>query len=146
VAVLLAAILVTGQALRRGVSLGRLLVGGLAAQAATWGLLPFVGDGLLGVVSLILYGAGGGVVPTCLFGMPSAIAGHGRAAASAFGIIMTGRNLGILAGPIVLAQAFALTGGWDWAAPILGGMTAVALALGVWLSRRLGGARYGTSR
>lgn len=146
VSMLLAAILVTGQALRRGVPVGPLLVAGLALQAGTWVLLPLAGGGATGALALAVYGAGAGIVPTCLFAMPSAIAGHGHAAASAFGIIMTGRNLGVLAGPVGLAQVFALTGGWDWAAPLLGGVTAVALVLGAWLARRLAGVAYGTSR
>lgn len=146
VSVLLVAILITGQALNRGVALGGLLVGGLAAQTLSWAMLPLAGDGLLGIAALIVYGAAAGVVPTCLFAMPSAIAGHGRTAATAFGIIMTGRNLGVLIGPVMLAQVFAVTGGWTWSAPILGGVTAVALVLGVWLSRRIAGTTYGTSR
>ncbi len=146
VSVLLVAILITGHAMNRGVALGGLLVGGLAAQTVSWIMLPLAGDGLFGVLALIVYGAAAGVVPTCLFAMPSAIAGHGRTAATAFGIIMTGRNLGVLIGPVMLAQAFAMTGGWNWSAPMLGGVTAVALVLGVWLSRRIGGTNYGTSR
>jgi hypothetical protein len=77
-------------------------------------------------------------VPTCLFAAPSQIAGQGQANARAFGIMMTGRNTGVLMGPILLAQAFELAGGWTWAAPILGTVTAGALALGLWLSVRLG--------
>lgn len=146
VTVLLISILVTGQALNRGLPLGGLLVGGLAAQTVSWAMLPLAGDGLGGVAALIVYGAAAGLVPTCLFAMPSAIAGRGGLAATAFGIIMTGRNLGVLIGPVMLAQVFALTGGWDWSAPVLGGVTAVALVLGIWLSRRVTGASYGTRR
>ena len=36
-----------------------------------------------------------------LFAMPSHVAGQGRAAATAFGVIMTGRNVGVLFGPIL---------------------------------------------
>lgn len=146
VAVLLVAILGTGQVLRRGVPVGRLLVAGLALQAVTWVLLPLAASGLPGALALVLYGAGAGIVPTCLFAMPSALAAHGHAAATAFGTIMTGRNLGVLAGPVGLAQVFALTGSWSLTAPLLGGVTAIALVLGIWLARRLAGAAYGTSR
>jgi hypothetical protein len=55
--------------------------------------------------------------------------------------MMTGRNTGVLMGPILLAQAFELAGGWTWAAPILGTVTAGALMLGVWLRVRLGRAQ-----
>jgi len=138
VAIMLPSILMTGRLVQRGVPIGRLLVIGLALQAATWGLLPLAGDGVWGVGTLVLYGIGAGIVPTCLFAAPSRIAGQGQANARAFGIMMTGRNTGVLMGPILLAQAFELAGGWTWAAPILGTVTAGALALGLWLSVRLG--------
>ncbi|MDZ7714307.1 MAG: MFS transporter [Rhodovibrio sp.] len=138
VAIMLPSILMTGRLVQRGVPIGRLLVIGLALQAATWGLLPLAGDGVWGVGTLVLYGIGAGIVPTCLFAAPSRIAGQGQANARAFGIMMTGRNTGVLMGPILLAQAFELAGGWAWAAPILGTVTAGALALGLWLSVRLG--------
>jgi len=140
VGVLLLSILATGQLLSRGAAPGVLLVGGLAAQALTWAALPFVGGGWLGAASLVLYGAGGGVVPTCLFAMPSRIAGRGDGAARAFGIMMTGRNSGVLIGPILLAQTFELAGSWDWAAPVMGTATAVALVVAVWLASKVRGA------
>ena len=70
----------------------------------------------------------------------------GRAVAPALGIIMTGRNLGVLIGPMLLAQAFKATGTWDLAAPIFGTVTTLALALGIYLAISLRGARYGTNR
>ena len=139
VAIMLPVILATGRLLQRGVPLGRLLVIGLALQAATWALLPAAGDGAVAGATLVLYGLGAGIVPTCLFAAPSRIAGRGQANARAFGIMMTGRNTGVLAGPILLAQAFELAGGWTWAAPMLGTITLGALALGLWLSVRLTG-------
>ena len=141
VSIMLPVILMTGRLVQRGVPIGRLLVIGPGLQAATWALLPLAGDGLLGVTTLVLYGLGAGIVPTCLFAAPSRIAGQGQANARAFGIMMTGRNTGVLMGPILLAQAFELAGGWTWAAPILGTVTAGALALGLWLSVRLGRAQ-----
>jgi predicted MFS family arabinose efflux permease len=146
VGVLLVAILITGQLLRRGIPVGALLVTGLALQVASWVGLPLAGGGVPGALALVLFGFAAGVIPTCLFAMPSAIVGHGRAAATAFGIIMTGRNSGVLIGPIVLAQDLTLTGGWDWTAPLLGGFTAAGLALAAWLATRLSGVAYGTSR
>jgi MFS family permease len=143
VAIMLPVILMTGRLVQRGVPIGRLLVIGLALQAATWALLPLAGDGAFGAATLVLYGIGAGIVPTCLFAAPARIAGQGQANARAFGIMMTGRNTGVLAGPILLAQAFELAGGWTWAAPILGTITAGALALGLWLSVRLGRAAVG---
>ena len=146
VAIVIAMILVTGMLLRAGLPLGPLLVCGLAAQAAGWWLIPPAVAGTAGIISLVVYGLAAGLCPTCLFAMPSAIAGHGRNAGSAFGIIMTGRNLGVFAGPILLAQALKMAGSWDIAVPILGTVTSLALVLGVCLAFRLAGAGYGTSR
>ena len=61
-------------------------------------------------------------------------------AARAFGIMMTGRNSGVLIGPILLAQTFELAGSWDWAAPVMGTATAVALVVAVWLASKVRGA------
>ena len=140
VAVLIAATVVVGMVLRAGVPVGPLLVCGLATQAAIWWLVPVTGVG--GVVSLIFYGIAAGICPTCLFAMPSIIVGRGRVAAPAFGIIMTGRNIGVLIGPVLLAQAFEATGAWDLAAPIFGTVTSLAFGLGIWLTVSLAGARY----
>ncbi|WP_027287356.1 MFS transporter [Rhodovibrio salinarum] len=137
IAIMLPSILATGRLLQRGIPIGRLLVIGLGLQAATWGLVPFAGADAFGALTLGLYGIGAGIVPTCLFAAPSRIAGRGQANARAFGILMTGRNTGVLAGPILLAEAFELTGGWTLAAPILGTITAAALALSLLLSLRL---------
>jgi hypothetical protein len=146
VAVLIPTTVAVGMVLRAGVPVGTLLACGLATQAAIWWLVPVTGGGLAGALSLIAYGLAAGVCPTCLFAMPGVIVGRGRAAAPALGIIMTGRNLGVLAGPMLLGQAFKVTGAWDLAAPIFGTTTTLALALGVYLAISLSGARYGTSR
>jgi len=146
VAVLLVSILVVGVVLRAGVPIGPLLAGGLVAQTAVWWAIPESGALLPGLASLIVYGAGAGICPTCLFAMPSVIVGQGRRAAGAFAIIMTGRNIGVLVGPVLLAQAFKQFGGWDAAAPIFGSITAAALVLGAGLAVALGGLRYGTRR
>jgi hypothetical protein len=98
------------------------------------------------VISLVIYGIGAGICPTCLFAMPSVIVGPGGAAVRAFGVIMTGRNLGVLVGPVLLAQAFKLSGGWDVSAPIFGTVTALAAVLGLWLALWLGGSGYGAKR
>jgi len=146
VAVLLVSILMVGVVLRAGVPIGPLLAGGLVAQTAVWWAIPESGALLPGLASLIVYGAGAGICPTCLFAMPSVIVGQGRRAAGAFAIIMTGRNIGVLVGPVLLAQAFKQFGGWDAAAPIFGSITAAALVLGAGLAVALGGLRYGTRR
>jgi len=146
VATLIVTNLVFAMVLRAGVPLGPLLAVGMASQAAVWWLIPITGGGLGGAVSLVVYGIGAGIVPTCLFAVPSLLAGSGRPPASAFGIIMTGRNLGVLVGPVLLALAFKSSGNWDVATPIFGTATTVGLGVCIWLTVALGGARYGTSR
>lgn len=146
VVTLIATNLVFGMVLRAGIPLGPLLAVGMASQAAVWWLIPVTGGGLGGAVSLVVYGIGAGIVPTCLFAVPSLLAGSGRPPASAFGIIMTGRNLGVLVGPVLLALAFKSSGNWDVATPIFGTATTIGLGVCIWLSVALAGARYGTSR
>ena len=130
--------LVTGAALRAGVSLGAMIAAGLAAQAAVWWCLPFAGAGWFGVSLLIVYGMSAGVVPACLFGTPGAVTRASGRTAAAFGYIMTGRNLGVLIGPVLLAQIVKSTGAWDGTWPVFGALTTFAFVLGVALARRLG--------
>ncbi|RMD61935.1 MAG: MFS transporter [Alphaproteobacteria bacterium] len=146
VVVLLITNFATGMVLRAGVPVGPLLCLGLVVQAVVWWLVPVTGGGLSGLVSLLVYGIAAGICPTCLFAMPSVIVGAGRPAAAAFGVLMTGRNIGVLAGPVAVAEAFKLFGGWEVAGPMFGALTTVALGLGVWLAVHLGGAGYGTRR
>lgn len=127
----------TGLLLQRGIPLGTLIVGAMVTQAAVWWLLPVTGAGAGGIASLIVYGAGGGVVPTCLFAMPSVILGGGHGTARALGIIMTGRNMGVLFGPVLVAQAFKWTGSWDLMAPIFGTVTTLCLVAAVVLAAQL---------
>lgn len=142
VAVLVLTNLAVGVVLRTGVPVGLVLVVGLVSQVIVWSLVPVTGGGVPGIVSLIVYGIGAGICPTCLFAMPSVIVGPGAGAARAFGVIMTGRNLGVLIGPVLLAQAFKLFEGWGIAAPIFGTVTALAAGLGLWLALSLGGRGY----
>ncbi len=146
VATLIVTNLIFAMILRAGIPLGPLLAVGMASQAAVWWLMPVTGGDLAGIVSLVVYGIGAGIVPTCLFAVPGLLAGTGRPPASAFGAIMTGRNLGVLTGPVLLALVFKSSGNWDVAAPIFGTATTIGLAVCIWLSVVLAGARYGTSR
>lgn len=130
--------LATGVALRAGCPLGVMMAGGLAAQAVVWWGLPFAGAGWPGVALLVVYGVSAGIVPACLFGIPRAVAGASGRSAAAFGYLMTGRNLGVLVGPLLLAQMLRGSGAWDAAWPIFGALTTVALGLGAALARRLG--------
>ena len=148
VAVLALFNLVTGALLHAGVPLGLLLLGAVLSQAVLWWLVP-MGQGTLGIVLLVAYGIGAGIAPACLFAMPSAIMGQGRRAAGAFGVMMTGRNLGVLVGPVLIGQVFKLTGSWDEVVPVFALLAAAASILAAVLAvrlHRLAQAVHGTSR
>ena len=138
-ALVLALCLVTGALLRAGAPLIPLMIGSMAVQASLWLAIPATGSGWLGAASLIVYGISSGITPVCLFALPSAIMGGERVDGRAFGIVMTGRNLGILAGPIVLAQAVALSADWSLVWPLYGGATVIAAMGTVYLGRLLKG-------
>ncbi|MGE0725836.1 MAG: MFS transporter [Alphaproteobacteria bacterium] len=111
--------LVGGSLLRAGVPATRVMAVGLGAQLAMWGAMPFLGGGALGAIGLAIYAMGAGITPTCLFAMPGIILGPGRAGAHAFGVLMLGRNVGVIAGPLILAQAYAVLGDWRLVAPVI---------------------------
>jgi predicted MFS family arabinose efflux permease len=130
---------IAGALLRAGLRLGALLVTALVSQAAVWWLLPFAGDGWGGVLALLVYGIGAGIVPTCLFASPNAVVGAGRSTATAFGVIMTGRNLGVLIGPVLLAWVTGSARAWNQGALLFAILTSVAVTLALMLSHRLSG-------
>lgn len=150
VVTLLAFVFLTGFIMRAGVSIMTLLIATLALQVAVWLALPHVTSPALGGALLVLWGCGAGITPTCLFAMPTRIADQPALRPQAFGILMTGRNLGVLGGPLILATALDLTGGWGVAAPVCAVMTAAALLFSVPLAfrmRALGAPMgYGTRR
>jgi predicted MFS family arabinose efflux permease len=140
VVVLLACNLLTGWALRHGLALIPALMVALIGQALVWFAQPWLSGGP-GLVGLVVYGIGAGVVPTCLFQTPHAIM-RGTAGASAFGIVMTGRNIGVFMGPLLLAfligtDSFALHLGWTAAAQAIGTMTLGGVMVALLLQRSL---------
>lgn len=139
VAMVIAGNLLGGWLLRLGWRVAPLLCVSLAVQALVWALLPVTGGDWGGVLSLLIYGAGAGITPTCLFAMPSTIAGKAGAAAQAFAIIMTGRNAGVLLGPPLLAQALKWTGGWTVAGPLFCVVSSLAVILTLGLAKQLAG-------
>ncbi|MET4700471.1 putative MFS family arabinose efflux permease [Constrictibacter sp. MBR-5] len=124
-----------GSALRRGVPLPTLLFVVLLVQALFWLWVPFAGNGPGSMAVLLVYAFVAGVTPTCLFGAPAAILGTARAGGGAFGLLHMGRSLGVLVGPVLMAEAFKQLGSWSATAPLFaliglaGTATAVALAL-----------------
>ena len=131
----------TGFLLRAGLSLGWLALGGLSAQALVWVTMPYMQSPALGILSLVVYGSAGGIIPACLFAAPSRAMDSGRDTAKAFGIVMTGRNMGVLVGPVLIAQAYKVTGNWNDASPIFGAITALCLPLALALAIMLPGRR-----
>jgi len=126
-----------GWLLRHGLAAGPMLALGMLLQSACWFLLPWTDAGWSGIASLLVYGIGAGLAPTALFAMPSSVMGPGRSLVPAFGIIMMTRNLGVLLGPVVLAQLSKAAGGWQLSAPLFGAASLAAAALGLWLALRL---------
>jgi predicted MFS family arabinose efflux permease len=131
VAVLMGFNLLTGEILRRGMGVTLLLLIGVASQALSWWLTPLAQSDEAGIALLIFYGVGAGITPTCLFALPGAVLGR-AAGPHAFAVIMTGRNVGVLIGPIMLALLQG-HGGWNAVAPLLALVTTLATAGALWL-------------
>jgi predicted MFS family arabinose efflux permease len=140
VVVLLAFNVLTGWALRHGLKLIPAMIVALIAQALVWFAQPWL-SGTAGIIGLVVYGIGAGVTPTCLFHLPHAIA-RGAAGATFFGIVMTGRNIGVFMGPLLLAfligaDRFALHLSWTAAAQAIGCLMLTAAVVAVILGRSL---------
>ncbi|MBT5875081.1 MAG: MFS transporter [Candidatus Latescibacteria bacterium] len=129
--------LLTGWMFRIGFRLDRMMVLGMIMIAVVWALVPSGNEGMSGIGLMIVYGIGAGITPTCLFAMPTAIVGKNGPTASAFGIIMTGRNLGVLVGPVLLAMVFDLSGGWSFIAPLFFTTTAAGTVVAMYLRASL---------
>ena len=112
--------LVAAPMLRAGLPVAGVLAAATGVQAMVWFLLPFLGDAAAGVLSLVVYAMAAGVTPTCLFALPGTIYGVERAGTRAFGVLMTGRNLGVLAGPLLIGLIVERTGAWTLVPPALG--------------------------
>lgn len=129
--------IVAAPILRAGVPVALLLAASLGIQAAFWVLLPFLGQTAAAVGAFFVYAAAAGVTPTCLFALPGTIFGVERADSGTFGTLMTGRNLGVLLGPLLAGTLVQLSGGWSFVAPVLGLIGIVAVAGSIYLHRRL---------
>jgi len=129
-----------GFVLRAGVPLAPMLAVTLVFQGAVWLALPHLTGVASGLAGLIVFGTAAGLSATCLFAAPALILGAANAGGSAFGIVMTGRNLGVLLGPILLPPVLITLGGWQGVGPVFGGISLAAavgaLVLGYMLKRR----------
>jgi MFS family permease len=121
----------TGILMQRGWRAQRLLAGAIAVQSALWWLLPVTGGGLGGLASLALYGITSGIAPTCLFALSAHLVSGPGETARAFGVTMTGRNLGVLGGPLLLALALEISGGWHAGNLLFAALTTGACGLAV---------------
>ncbi len=130
----------SGFVLRAGVPLPLLLSITLALQGAVWMALPRLDGVETGLAGLIVFGIAAGLSATCLFAAPALILGATNAGGSAFGIVMTGRNLGVLVGPILLPPVLIAMNGWHGVGPVFGAISlaaaGAALKLGSMLKRR----------
>jgi len=120
--------LITGVLLHRGLKPQRMLFGALLVQASVWWLLPVTGGGLGGLASLAAYGVTAGIAPTCLFALTAHLVTTPGETARAFGVSMTGRNLGVLGGPLLLALAVEVSGGWLAGSLLIGAVTTLGVA------------------
>jgi MFS family permease len=136
---------VVGVLLRAGVALGALMSGAIATQVLVWLAMPITGSDWSGVLSLVIYGIGAGIVPGCLFAAPNAILGAGRGTAAAFGILMAGRNLGVLVGPVLIALVSGAARRWYDGALVYAAITCGALLLSFALAARLNRPRARTA-
>lgn len=141
VVVLLFFVLATGFVLRAGVSVIPALLTALVLQAASWLLVPVANSVAIGTISLIAWGVAAGITPTCLWALPSVLLGGHRADTHAFAVVLTGRYLGILAGPLIAVAIFRMTDDWLAVAYTFGLITAVCAAAAFYLGtlvRRIG--------
>lgn len=123
VVILIVVGLLTSRVIRRGVPVGPMLASSMLLQAGVWWAMPWTVGVETGIVSLLLYGIGIGITPVCLFAMPSTILGSRRAGPGAFATIMTGRNLGVLIGPVLLPLVLTVTDSWSASGPVFGMIT-----------------------
>jgi predicted MFS family arabinose efflux permease len=124
-----------GVLMRWGWGLGLLLVGSTAVQALVWFLIPLTRSTAEGLLSLTAYGIAAGITATCIFALPGAL--YGVEARRGFGAMMAGRNLGVLFGPVLLAQVVAAAGGWRPIPALFGTVTAVNVLLAAYVCRRI---------
>jgi predicted MFS family arabinose efflux permease len=137
VVVLLVFSLIGGMILKTGVGVIRLLTFALALQAVGWAMIPFAGDPVIGLTSLVVWGIAAGLTPTSLWALPSTLVGGHRAGTDAFAVVLTGRYLGILAGPLIAAGMFEWTGDWITVAYTFVGIAGVTIAGTLYLGVRI---------
>ena len=130
--------LVAAPLLRRGMPVALLLGGSALVQTAIWFAIPHSSDTVAGILALVVYAVAAGFIPTCLFAMPGTIFGARNATSRAFGVLMAGRNLGVLIGPVLTGVLVDATDDWDLVARVFGVVSLGVGAGAFLLHRRLG--------
>jgi len=122
VAVLTVFNLIAAPILRAGVPVALLFAVAVSIQTSFWVLLPNLGALSAAIGGFFVFAAAAGLAPTCLFALPGTIFGVDRAGGHAFGVLMTGRNLGVLCGPLLTGALVEIIGGWQTVPYALGGV------------------------
>ena len=135
VIILLLFALITGLILKSGVGVFPLLVSSLTLQAVSWFLIPIADNLFIGTLSLVAWGIAAGITPTCLWSLPSVLLGGHRADTQAFALVLTGRYLGILAGPLIAVAVYKITENWISAAFTFGGITIICSLATLYLGK-----------
>ena len=99
--------------LRLGVPIVPLLATVLVGQGLVLMIGPSAGTDWTGLAAIIAYALIAGITPTCIFALPDALLGENRTGSAAFGLLMTGRNLGVLVGPVFIGWVGASAWGWQ---------------------------------
>ncbi len=119
--------------LRAGVPVTVLLPITLVIQAVVWFTSPLTGELLAAFLVLGLYGMAAGLTPSCLFALPATVFGLAGAGPRETSILMMGRNVGSLLGPILLAALVNLTGGWEIINPVFGAISLASAGVALYL-------------
>lgn len=123
--------------LRAGVPVPLLFIAAAGVQTIFWFMLPYLDPISAAVWGLFIYAAAAGVAPTCLFALPATIYGIERAGSHSFGVLMTGRNLGVLGGPLLSGALVHFAGSWDAVPPVLGVLGVISIVGALVLHARL---------
>lgn len=134
-AVLMCGNLLGGVLLHRGLRPVRLMaVCALLMSATLWTVLT-LGDGVLAIVLLTLFGLVTGIVPTAIFAQAPRFAADPAAAGMVIGIVVTGQGTGILFGPPLLGYLVGPAHNWAAAHTLLLILPLVIAALSGQLTR-----------
>ena len=133
----LAMCVLSGFLLRAGLSYTALFFGATALQVPIW-LFAHALDPVAGLVAIAVYGIACGITPVCLFAVPGRLLGGQRVSPWAFAPIMSGRNIGSLAAPVILG-ALISNDDWTFVWPVFAAITAASALGALWIGLTLSG-------